>query len=257
MTLTLTPSKGSPRGGQTVTITGASFGATAGTVTIGTELATVLSWSDSSVQIKTPANRDASGRLKSAGQSIVSVALTKSGGGTEAGSYTYTGTLLEAALGKVRTRIGAVRIASGDFFDILPAQVEPGKKDGSLDTTAGYPQVRVFPETAGYGNGQGVGDAAYQHYAGNVPCRCQAEFPIKDHRTWTTEAQWLIADLFRAIRRTQSDIGGIANSIDVDTWEIGQIVYEGAGSNAAVDITFTIQLEHIDNDMTTATEWAP
>lgn len=255
--ISLSPAKGSPRGGQIVTITGAGFGATAGTVTFGTEPAVVQSWSDTSIQVKTPANRDASGKLLAEGAKAVTVTVTKQGGGTDSGSYTYTGTLLEGALAKVRTRIGAVRIQDGAFFDIFPSQVDSGKKDGSLDTSAPYPQVRIFPESADYEGGQGVGDAAYQHYAGHVPCRCQAEFPIKDHRTWTTEAQWLIADLFRAIRRAQSDIGGLANEIAVGNWEIGQIVYEGAGSNAAVDIQFTIYLEHIDNNMTTATEWTP
>jgi hypothetical protein len=50
----LSPASGTTAGGEQVTITGTGFGTTAGIVTIGGNLATVDSWSDTSIVVTTP-----------------------------------------------------------------------------------------------------------------------------------------------------------------------------------------------------------
>lgn len=257
--MTLEPIKGTPRGGQVVTITGTDFGATQGTVTVGGASAVVSSWSDASVTFSTPSHRNAAGRMLANGSTVVSVVVTPTSGPAQTADYTYKGTLLDRALYHVRARLGAVRIAEGAFFDIHPAQVETVKKDGSIDTGAAYPQVLLFQESGSYPEQEAPAETTYGHYRGPVRCRCDAEFPIKDYGTWQQEATWLVADLFRAIQRANNDIGdGSAEAIVCGEWEIGQIAYEGqAGPHAGVRLQFTIHVNHIWNDMTTSTEMAP
>lgn len=248
----MSPAIGSPRGGQVVTLTGASFGATAGTVTVDGNSATVTAWTASSITCTIPARYNASGVLQ-LGKATVSVVVTPSTGPALTGEYRYNGTLLEETLQRIRTRLGQVRIQDGAFFDIYPDQIDRARTDIALDTGSSYPQVEVFADGVQYGPDRAD---TYQHYHGPARAIVQACFPATSPATWTAEADLLIADLFRAVRRTQADIGGVANSIDVTGAEIGQLVSESGGALTAVTLTLDIELEHIDNDMTTATDWS-
>lgn len=249
---TVSPSLGSPRGGQVVTLTGTGFGTVLGAVSIDGNAATVTAWTDTSIACTVPGRYNSAGVLQ-IGKATVSVAVTPSTGPAQSGEYRYNGTLLEETLQRIRTRLGQVRIQDGAFFDIYPDQVDRARTDIALDTGANYPQIEVFAEGIQYGPDRAD---TYQHYHGPARAVVQACFPATNPATWTAEADLLLADLFRAVRRTQADIGGVANSIDVTGAEIGQLVSESGGAMTAVTLTLDIELEHIDNDMTTATDWS-
>ena len=116
----IAPSKGSPAGGQEVTVTGAWTG-TSGTVTIGgaEASATIIAGSATFV---TPAHRGVDGALAGGGDVEIIVTVA---GVDYSGTYTYKSTLIERFLDKVRARVAAISAQNGDFYTFSASQVQP------------------------------------------------------------------------------------------------------------------------------------
>lgn len=250
---TITPSKGTPIGGQVVTATGA-WTATTGTVTVDGRTASVASFAAGSVTFTVPGHRDGSGNLVSGG-GTVAVVVSPTAQGTYTGTYTYTATLAEKAFDAVRSRVAQRTKAGGDFYDIGAHQVQSFKKDQTADTGAAWPQVIVFQATTDYSGGQ---DDTYGFFTGRIQGTAQAAIPLGEMEDWNLELNWLVADLFRSVMLARLDMqNSIANDVRVDSTYIGQVTDPQAGAIGVAVVEFTVELKHVHNDMTTNTEYTP
>lgn len=246
---TISPAKGTPMGGQTITATG-TWTATNGNVTVG-GIAVPATFTAGSVTFATPPHRDADGKLVAGGGSVA-VVVSPTAQAVHTGSYEYTAPLIERALNAVRLRVAQRSKANGDFFDIGPAQVQSFKTDQAADTGAEWPQVIVFQSPTTYGQQ----DDPYGFFTGTTACVVQAAMPLDPMDDWTIELGWLVADLYRSVMLARNDMS-MANDVRVDSVYSDRVTDPQAGALGVAVVEFTIELKHVHNDMTTNTEYTP
>lgn len=242
----ITPSKGSPFGGQVITITGTGFG-TSGSVKVDGITATPGTWSATSVTVTTPARNTGSG-VSFAGGTVV-VLLTAQDLTTATTSYEYQKTRVEMAVDSMAARFAACSVQSGYNFDIGASQVRAMKEDASVSSGVPWPQVIAYVE-----DGTTLTDEPYDFSKDTTSVIVQAVMPCDNPQTWRNQAMAMISDLRRAGMRDRSN-SGTCNTTTVLGWEIGMIVDNAAGALAGASVTFQIEVPSANNDMTTATTY--
>ena len=244
---TLSIASGSPLGGQSITLTGAAFGAVAGSVTVDGRAATVTAWGASSVTIKTPARKTNS--LLVVNDDPVQIVVTLSGGSTLSAPYLYNCTRLDLALRAVRAQIAQIHVDRGDYFTIGPSQIESFQAFQD-DTGDQWPQGQVYAMPTNYAeDGQ---DQPYGFYTGTTRCAAQFTLLLDEADDWDTVLRWLCADLFRAIMLTrQTD--SIANNYAVSTMYPGKIQGPQNGAMACATVEFDIELRTRNTNLNSVT----
>ena len=241
--------KGTPLGGQSVTLSGAAFGATAGIVTVEGRSAEIVSWTASAVTIKTPARRTAEGHII-VGDDDVAVLVTISGGGTLSGVFHYNATRLDLALMQVRNRIAQISVDQGDYYSIGPAQVA-SMQEYHADSGAAWPQGEVYCTRIDYNqDGQ---DQPYGRYTGLAACVAQFSMPLDERDDWDSQLRWLQADLFRAIMKCRQ-FDQIANDYAVGSMYPGKITGPQGGAMASVAVEFVIHFSTSNTNFNSITE---
>lgn len=240
----ITPAKGSPFGGQVITITGTGFG-TSGSVTVEGRAATIGTWSATSVTATVPPRNSGDGVILGGG--TVSVVLTAQDASTASTSYEYAATQIERAIQSMAARIGQCTVQNGYNHTIALAQVKAMKEDQTADTGAGWPQVVLFVDSV-----ETITDEPFDHTKDTVNIIVQGVKPCDNPLTWNIEAMALMSDLRRAIMRDRSN-SGTCNTTTVLAAEIGKSTDYAAGSLSAVSMTVQIEVPSIINDMTTNT----
>lgn len=242
----ITPAKGSPYGGQVITITGTGFG-TSGSVKVEGRTATPGTWSATSVTVTVPARNDGTGIVFTGG--TVTVLLTAQDLTTATTSYEYQKTRVEMAVDSMAARIGQCTVQNGYNFTIAPAQVKAMKEDQTIDTGAGFPQVIAYVE-----GGTTITDEPYDSSKDTVSIIVQAVMPCDNPQTWRNQAMALISDLRRAVMRERSN-SGTCNTTTVLDFTIDKILDNAGGAIAGASVTFQIEVPSVNNDMTTNTTY--
>lgn len=239
----ISPAKGSPFGGQVVTITGSGFGAS-GTVTVD-GIAALTVWSDTSTQATIPPRNHGSGIEFTGG--TVAVVVTAEDASTASTTYEYAKTRVELALDSMASRLGACTAQKGYNFTIAPGQVRAMKEDQTVDTGAGFPQVIVYTD-----GGSTITDEPYDFAKDTVEVIVQAVMPCDNPQTWRNQAMALLSDIRRAVMRDRSN-GGTCNTTTTRDFEIAKIADNAGGAIAGASMTFEIEVPSANNDMTTST----
>lgn len=232
---TLSKTKGTPLGGQTVIITGL-----AGldleiepSVLVDGRAATVTEWTATSATITTPARRNDGALVVGDDDVVLSV-----NAGAWTATYHYNSTRLDLALIAVRQQIAQISVERGDYYTIGPAQI------GSFqvfqtDSGAAWPQGLVYAMPTDYSeDGQ---DSPHGFYTGKTHCVAQFALPLGEEDDWDTQLRWLQADLFRAIMLTRES-DAIANTYNVTTMFPGKVQGPKAGALAVATVEFDIEL---------------
>ena len=245
--LTLSIARGTPLGGQAITITGA-FSATPGAVSIDGRAATVVDWSAGSVDILTPARRN-DGQLV-IGSDDVAVVLTPSSGPALTGTYHYNSTRLDLMLAYIRSQIAQISKNRGDYYTIGAAQVQSLQRDQSSDTGAEWPQALVYAQPTEYGDEREIFSGKYY---GSTHCIAQAVMPLDAIQDWDAELRFLCADILRAVMLApKSDPYGL--DIAVTSVFPGRFTDSNDGALGVATVEFTIKLSHIATNMNSDTE---
>ena len=248
MPLSLSISNGTPMGGQTVTITGASFGATAGTVTFEGRAAAVVTWSDTSVVVTTP-ERSTGGAFV-LNMDPVAVVLTPLVGSPQSGTYTYNCTRWDLILNKVRDILAQISVQRGDYYTIGASQILGLKLGGPDDTGEAFPQGAVYRSAIDYGDGQ---DTPMGFNTGTMACVAQFVIPLGDPVNWDFQLGALGADIYRALRLArQQDLYGL----DIAVKRVYPGPAEGTqnGARGSASVEFDITLKHINTNMNSNTQ---
>jgi hypothetical protein len=247
----MTPSAGSPYGGQVLTITGTGFGSTqgTGTITVGGLSAPVVSWTATEVKATTPRRIDGDGKLVTTGGSV-SVVLTGNDTATASTTYTYPRTRVEVALEAITAHIAGCTVQKGYFHTIGTDQVRTMKEDVLLDWGGVWPQVLVFCEGGDVPTDSH--DTPFDSIKDQIQVIVQAAKPCDDPQAWRNEAMMLVSDIRRSVLRAR-DNNLSSNTTAVTAWEIGRISEYAEGSLAGASVTFAIEVQSIVNDMTTNT----
>jgi len=244
----MTPAKGSPFGGQVVTITGSGFGAS-GTVTVEGRTATIGTWSATSVTATIPQRNDGNGIVWT-GTASVAVVLTAQDASTATTTYTYNQTQVERAVDYMASRLGACTVQNGYNFTITPAQVRAMRVDGSIPTGSAWPQLIAY-----IGDGvETLTDEPFDFAKDTIPVIVEAVMPCDNFDSWRNQGLALISDIRRAVMRERSN-GGTCNTTTVLGADMGKAQDQAAGSLAWVGVTFSIEVQSIINNMTTNTEF--
>jgi len=254
----LTPSKGTPNGGQVVTVAGTGFLALGApmTATVDGRASAVAFVTDTSVQVTIPARYNQNppmGYVRGGG--VVDLVLTgPSGSVTASGAYTYLATITEQALLVLESRIAAISVLAGDNYTITPGQIRRVKQDFSIDTAAPYPQVWVVAPKVSYPpSGQ---NSPYGFYTGNVTFVVTAAFLLDDSSDFDAQAEWLGRDFVRAIMRDTGNDGLSLNTV-IDSVNKGKFQDPKAGAVGAVTVLGKMTIQHIFNNPNSQTEGAP
>ena len=247
----MTPTAGTPYGGQVLTITGSGFGATQGlgSVTVGGLVASVVSWTATVVTATTPRRIDGEGKVVFSGGSV-SVVLTANDTTSASTTYTYPKTKVEVALDAITSHIAGCTVQKGYFHTIGADQVRSMKEDLTLDWGGVWPQVIVYCD-----GGDIPGDShdsPYDSIKDNVPVVVQIAKPCDDPQSWRNEAMLLVSDIRRAVLRAR-DNNASSNTTAVVSWEIGKITEYAEGALAGASVTFLVEVQSIVNDMTSNT----
>ena len=240
----ISPAKGSPFGGQVVTITGAGFGVS-GSVTIEGRTATVGTWSDTTATVTAPPRMDTDGMVFGGGP--VAVVLTAEDLSTDSTTYEYSATQIEKAVMSMASRLGQCSIQAGYAHDIGPAQVRAMKEDQSVPTGAAWPQVIAYVEDF-----DTITDEPYDFVKDTATVVVQAVKPCADPQSWRQEAFLMLSDIRRAVMRERSN-GGTCNTTTTTGGGIGKSSDTSAGALSGAQMTFQIEVPSIINDMTTST----
>jgi methanogenic corrinoid protein MtbC1 len=240
----VTPAKGSPFGGQVVTITGTGFGTT-GSVTVEGRTAAHGAWTATSVTITIPERQNGAGTIF--GGATVSVVLTAQDASTASTSYEYAATQVEKAFSSMAVRIGQCTIQGGYFHDIGADQVRTMKEDQSIPTGAGYPQIELFIESI-----ETVTDEPYDHNKDTVTLSVYGVKPCVNPQSWNVEALLLDSDLRRAVMRDRGN-SGTCNTTTILSSQVGRAMDNAAGALCAIQLVVQIEVPSIVNDMTTNT----
>lgn len=244
----LSISKGSPYGGQLVTITGSGFGSS-GSVKFGTLTATPVSWSATSVQVRTPRRVDASGLVVFTG-GTVTVTLTAQDASTATASYEYAKTRVAVAVDAIVSRIKGCTVDKGYFFTIGADQVHTMKEDLAGDTAAAWPQVQVYFEGGNIPEEQH--DAPFDFSKDTVPFVVQAAMPCQDPQTWYEEAVMLASDIRRALMIAR-DNDATSDTTAISDWTVGKISDNAGGGLAVATVQGFFIVRAIVNDPTSST----
>ena len=254
MALSLSINNGTPFGGQTVTITGAGFGSVAGSVTFEGRTATVTTWADTSIVVKTP-RRSTAGRL-TINMTPVDVVVTPDVGTaqTEAGAYVYNCTRWDLILAHVRTAISQINVDRGDYFTIGTEQILGLKMGGPDDIGAPMPQGAVYRSLIDYGPTDELGmDVPNGFSTGKMSCVAQFVCDLGDPADWDFTLGALAADLYRAIRLARnSDPYGI--DITVKSVYPGPAEGQEDGARGAATVEFDVKLKHTTASMNSNTK---
>jgi len=250
--LSLSISNGTPFGGQTVTITGSGFGASAGGVTFESRAADVVSWSAGSVVVKTP-RRSTGGRL-TIDPTPVAVVLTPAVGAPDSGAYVYNCTRWDRILAHVRAYLAQIHVDRGDYFTIGESQILGLKMGGPDDTGAPMPQGAVYRSMIDYTDTATAGlDKPHGFATGTMKCVAQFVCDLGDLADWDFTLGALGADVWRALRLArQADPYGI----DIRPVRVYPGPAEGQedGARGSVSVEFDIELKHITTNMNSNTQ---
>jgi hypothetical protein len=249
MPISLSIAQGSPFGGQAVTITGTGFGATAGSVTFDGRTATPVSWSATSVVVKTPA-RAIDGVLVVGSDDVV-VTLTPAVGAPQTGTYHYNATRWDLILHNIKTAIAQISVDRGDYFTIGPSQILGLKLGGPDDTGEAYPQGAVYRSMIEYSDDGR--DSPYGFDTGVMTCVAQFVIPLGDPRDWDFAMGALGADLYRAIRLARNS-DGIGLDIAVKRVYPGPAEGPMDGALGSASVEFDVNLKHINTNMNSNTQ---
>lgn len=259
MSLTLSIAKGGLLGDQRITLTGVSFGADAGTVTLEGRSCSVVSWSDSQVVITTPA-RMTNGLLvldvtvntdgdiaPILGALVVTLADEVT---TYSADYTYLVTRWDIALGEVRAALASISTENGDNYTISSAQIRDYAVGDDANRGGGWPQITIYGAEIEINEP----DSPYDHDNGVMNFVIGATMILSHPENWDAELRALGRDLHKAIR-TARQTSKVAHQIVVErmnpqakpkdsqvTAALGTMIVEGK-----------IYLEHRSTDMNTNT----
>jgi len=246
--LSLSITNGTPFGGQTVTIAGTGFGVTEGVVTFEGREAVIVSWSDTSVVVKTP-RRSTNGRL-TINADAVAVVLTPDAGASQSGSYTYNCTRWDLILAHIRTHLAQIHIDRGDYFTIGEGQILGLKMGGPDDNGAPLPQGNVYRSIIDYGDGN---DTPAGFNTGTMTCVAQFVCDLGDVADWDFTLGALGADVWRALRLArQAD----SYALDIAVRRVYPGPAEGQedGSRGSASVEFDVKLKHINTNMNSNTQ---
>lgn len=246
--LVLSINNGTPFGGQSVTITGIGFGASSGAVTFEGRTAAVVSWSDTSVVVKTP-RRSTGGKLV-INANPVAVVLTPSVGIAQSGTYRYNCTRWDLILSHVRAHLAQIHVDRGDYFTIGEQQILGLKMGGPDDTGAPLPQGNVYRSLIDYGDGN---DSPMGFNTGTMSCVAQFVCELGDIADWDFTLGALGADVWRALRLArQADPFGL--DIAVRRVFPGPAEGQEDGARGSASVEFDIKLKHINTNMNSNTQ---
>lgn len=240
----IAPARGTPYGGQSITITGSGFGSAQGSVTIEGRPCPIVSWSATSVVFTTP--RRMTGDAMVWGGGVVPLVLTTSGAEQGAGSYEYTATITERAFKQLRDSLASLRVQDGAFFAWSPPQVRPIKLDQlTMDNGAAFPQAIVYEI-----DGQPLPD---QSPHGFLVSRhngiMQAVMPLATMDDFDFQLDQLLADLYMGLMLNSSQ-GGVVISSDITGFDKGRIAGPSDSSMGVASLTFTLEIQTAYNDFT-------
>lgn len=246
MAISLSISRGTPFGGQTITISGV-VGA-AGTVDIDGRAATVVSWTGGTVVIKTPARAVDGILVINDTPSVLTV--TPDVGAPQTASYLYNCTRWDLILADVKRAISQIHVDRGDYFTIGPQQILGLKMGGPDDTGEADPQGAVYRSMIDYGDGN---DSPAGFNTGTMSCVAQFVLPLGAIENWDFTMGALGADLYRAIRLArQSDGRGL--DIAVKRVYPGPAEGQQDGARGSASVEFDLRLKHINTNMNSNTQ---
>lgn len=247
--MNVSPTYGGIFGGQTLTFTGESFGATAGTVTLEGRACEVKTWTDSQVTAVTPPRMTNGRRI--ATRDDVQAVVTPAVGGPFSATYTYRVPVLTLALNQIRDSIAAIDPDADPHYNnkVTASQIVNYHRDVE-DSGAAYPQIMVYAADTDY---SGTQNEPYGFYTGRTPCIVTATTRLSEAVNWDEETRGLASDICRAIIKVAvKDPNGM--SIEIDKVLPGQEDVPEFGSLGTLVVEFTIKWKHIDLNWNSTTE---
>lgn len=244
------PSFGGIYGGVEITLTGEAFGAVEGSVTLEGRACEVVSWSNSQVVFLAPP-RVTNGR-RVCTEAVAPIVVTKDGGGTLSGAYTYRVSILTKVLNLIRERIALIDPQTDPVYNykVTAQQIINFHRDVGEEAGAPFPHVMVYAADTDYSQGQ---NTPCGFYTGKTPCVATATMTLSEPCNWDEETRAMGADLCRAIQKVaKADPYGLA--ITIDRVSPGQETVPEYGSLGSVVVEFTVEWKHIDVNMNSITE---
>ena len=259
MSLTLSIAKGGLLGDQTIVLTGVSFGATAGAVTLEGRACQIISWTDSSVSIVTPA-RMTNGLL------VLDVTVTSDGDiapipgalvvtladhvTTYSADYTYLVTRWDIALGEVRAELAKISTTNGDNYTISANQIRDYAVGDDANRGGGWPQVTMYGAEIEITDP----DAPYDHDNGAMAFVIGVTLILSHPENWDAEIRAVGRDVHRAIRKAR-ETSKVARQIVVERMNPQAKPKDSQSSSAlgTLIVEGKIYLGHRSTDMNTNT----
>lgn len=245
--ITLSPATGTTLGGQIVTIAGAVFGATVGTVKIDGIAAIVGTWSNGSITATIPARRavNAWGQpflIVSASPSVVVVTLSD-GVTTFTGAYQYLNTIQDLALQQYRAAIATCSVQNGDNYTIGASQVDSMIVDQSASNGAPDPWIIVGRLKADI-----EPDQPFEFDTATWHCFARGSFAVDGPLDWDYELDALAKDLHAKIRGARQ-FDGYGLTADVTSISFGQVLGPNNGARAGVQVDFVMKVKTRNTNM--------
>jgi hypothetical protein len=149
-------------------------------------------------------------------------------------------------------RFGQISKANGDWFDILPAQVQTIKRDQTDQSSSGLPAVILFPMDENFERRGSMGfDAPHMFATGTLSGVVQAmtTTDFMNPGQYVRDAGRLKVDMWKAFTKDRSN-GGLCDDSIIYKVFARPVSYSGAGGAFAVTMLWRTIIRTIVNDPT-------
>lgn len=240
---------GSVLGGQTLVLSGDSYGPTAGTVLLDGRPCSITTWATDSIAVVTP-KRLTNGRIIATADVVDIVVTLPDNVTTFTTTFTFQVTVLDLALNAIRNMIATIDPATDPNYSYTIGPSNIINYQQAVETVGNvWPKVLVYAGHTNYSSGQ---DKPIGFYTGKTRCVAQATLQLSKLWNWDIETRLLMADLCRAIQ-LQRSFDPYALSYDIVDAYAGQATDKEAVALGIVTVEFDIIWRHVRTNWNTVT----